>query len=97
MTGEAIQTAISYLTPILAALGIAGVIWRAVSWHNGLVAKIDAIAAESKHQHELQAEQLRSVQAELAEFKDESKRNFTKLYSRIDDLSERIARLEGRK
>ena len=85
---------------ILAAAGLlgaaAGAVWRIVSWHNDLVAKIDAIAAESKHQHELQAEQLRSVQEELKEFKAESKRNFTKLYSRIDDLSERLARLEGK-
>ena len=60
------------------------------------MARIDAIAAESKHQHEMQAEQLRSVQEELKEFKDESKRNFSKVFARIDDLAERVARLEGK-
>lgn len=82
---------------ILGALTIAGAIWKAVSWHNNLVAKIDAIAAEAKHQHEMQAEQLRSVQSELSEFKSESKRNFTRIFERLDDLTQRIARLEGKR
>ena len=81
---------------IVSALTIGGAIWRAVSWHNALVAKIDAFAAEAKHQHELQAEQLRSVQRELTDFKSESKRNFAKLYDRLEDLGQRIARLEGK-
>ena len=85
-----------WLGAIAIALTIAAFIWRAVSWHNDLVAKIDAIGAEAKHQHEMQAEQLRSVQDELKEFKSESKRNFGRIFERIDDLTQRIARLEGK-
>ena len=74
----------------------AGAVWRMVTWHNNLVSRMEAIASDAKHQHELQASQLESVQNELTEFKQESKRNFTKVFERIDDLAERVARLEGK-
>ena len=84
------------LAAVVSCLVIGGVIWKVVSWHNDIVAKIDSIAAESKHQHELQSEQIRSLQAETTEFKAEVKRNFAKVFARIDDIAERVARLEGR-
>ena len=72
-------------------------IWKAVSWHNALVADIAAWRAESKHQHEDRTAQLRAIQRELAEFKTTSSKNFARIYERLDDLNTRVSRLEGPK
>ena len=81
----------------VALLALAGGIWKAVSRHNGLVAKIDAASAAAKHQHEEQAAQLRSIQSELKEFKESTSKNFARIYERLDDLNTRVSRLEGPK
>ena len=81
---------------ILGALGIFGFAWRAVSWHNSLVAKIDAAAADAKSQHEIQSGQIGSIQRELTEFKSECRRNFKDIYDRLGGVEKGLARLEGK-
>ena len=82
---------------VLALFGIAGGIWQAVSWHNGLVAKIDAAAAASKAQHDLQAQQLDSIQNELKEHKESCAEHFKTIYSELRELRTAVAKLEGSK
>ena len=84
------------LGAVVSCLAIGGAIWKIVSWHNDIVSRIDAIAAESKHQHELQHQQIEAVREDLRDFKESTQRNFSKVFSRIDDLAERVAKLEGK-
>ena len=90
---NSLQTA---LAAIVSCIVIGGTIWRIVSWHNDLVSHLDQNAADLKHQHELQNQQIEAVREDLREFKAESKRNFSKVFSRIDDIAERVAKLEGK-
>ena len=86
-----------WLGGAVAVLTLAGGAWKAVSWHNGLVAKVDAAAAAAKASHELQAQQLDSIQSELKEHKDSCEKHFKTIYGELRDLSTRLARLEGKK
>ena len=85
-----------YASEALAILGIAGFVWHAISRYNSLEAKVDAAAAEARAQHNAQAQQLASIQHELTEAKEESRRNTAKVFERLEDQGQRIARLEGR-
>ena len=93
---EGMDLSVEALGVAVAVLTLGAFFWKVVSWHNDIVARLEASAADSKHQHDLQSEQIRSIQSELAEFKEETRRNFTKVYDRLDNLGERIARLEGK-
>ena len=68
---------------ILIALG--GLSWKA----SAKIAHLESAVSMLKGKIE-------SVQAELTELKGESKRNFGRLYERVDEMGERIARLEGK-
>ena len=62
----------------------------------GLAWKASAKIAHLESSVTILSGKLESVQHELTEFKSESKRNFTRLYERVDEISERVAKLEGR-
>ena len=89
-------TLAEWIGPAAGAAALLGVGWRVVSWHNELVAKIDQYAADAKHQHELQADQIDHLRADLGEFKEESRRNFTTVFDQLKDMDRRLSRLEGK-